>query len=111
MVKLIFQIAGGIVSLWLADRFVSGVEFTGEIKYLFFAGALVGLINFFVKPILKKLTLPLRILTLGLFDFIINMAIVWFVDIVFPELIILGFLPLLWTTLIVWAVSFFLGLR
>lgn len=59
---------------------------------------------------LRILTLPLRILTLGIFSWVINMAIVWAVDVLFPELIIAGLIPLFWTTLIVWVVSFFLGL-
>ncbi len=110
MSKLFFQIIAGILSIWLAVKFVPGVEFVGEIKYLIIAGAILGLINFFIKPILNLLTMPLRILTLGLFSLIINMALVWVIDIVFPELIISGLIPLFWTTLIVWGVSFFLGL-
>ena len=110
MIKLIFQVAGGILSFWLAVRFVPNVEFVGETKYLVMAGAFLGLINFFIKPIIKILTLPLRIITLGLFSLIINMALIWFVDLAFPELIIPGIVPLFWTTLIVWLVSYFLGL-
>lgn len=110
MVKLIFQMAAGVLSFWLAVKFVPGVEFTGEIKYLIFAGIFLGLINFFLKPILKIITLPLRVLTFGLFSLFINMLMIWAVDIFFPELIIQGIIPLFWTTLIVWLVSFFLGL-
>ncbi|MBL7142181.1 MAG: phage holin family protein [Candidatus Pacebacteria bacterium] len=110
MIKLIFQVAGGVLSFWLAIRFVPGVEFIGETKYLVMAGAFLGLINFFIKPILKIITLPLRILTLGLFGLIINMALIWFVDIIFPELVIPGIVPLFWTTFIVWLVGYFLGL-
>ena len=110
MVKLIFQVIGGILSFWLAVKFVPGVAFTGEIKYLIMAGAFLGLINFFIKPILKIITLPFRILTLGLFSLVVNMGLIWFVDIIFPELIIQGLIPLFWTTLIVWLVSYFLGL-
>lgn len=110
MTNLIFQIIGGILSFWLAVKFVPGVEFVGEIKYLIFAGALLGLINFFIKPILEIITLPLKILTFGLFGLVINVGLVWLVDIFFPELIIPGLVPLFWTTLIVWLVSFFLGL-
>ncbi len=110
MTSLIFQIVAGILGLWLAVKFVPGVEFVGEIKYLFFAGAILGLINFFIKPILNVITFPLKILTLGLFSLVINMAIIWAVDILFPELIIPGIIPLFWTTLIVFAVSFLLGI-
>ena len=110
MVKLLFQVIAGTLSFWLAVKFVPGVEFIGETKYLFLAGAALGLINFFIKPFLKMITLPLRILTLGVFSLIINMLMVWTVDILFIELIIPGIIPLFWATIIVWAVSFFLGL-
>ncbi|MBZ1345355.1 MAG: phage holin family protein, partial [Candidatus Nealsonbacteria bacterium] len=76
---------------------------------LLLAGLVLGLINFFIKPILKLITLPLRILTLGLFGLIINMAIIWMIDVLFPELIIQGIIPLFWTTLIVWTINFLLG--
>lgn len=110
MVKLILQIIGGILSFWLAVRFVSGVDFTGEIRYLIMAGAFLGLINFFIKPLIKAITLPFNILTFGLLGLIINMGLIWFVSLAFPELIIQGIVPLFWTTLIVWLVSYFLGL-
>jgi len=51
----------------------------------------------------------LRILTLGLFGLIINMAIVWVVDVLFPELTIPGLIPLFWTTIIIWLTNLFLG--
>ncbi|MFH1462107.1 MAG: phage holin family protein [bacterium] len=108
--RLILQIIAGIASLWLAVRLIPEVEFLGEIKYLLLAGAVLGLINFFLKPILKLITLPLRMLTFGLFTLVINMAMIWIVDIFFQELIIPGIIPLFWTTIIIWAVSFFLGL-
>lgn len=108
--KLIFQMIAGVAGFWLADKYVPGVEFSGEIKYLAMAGAFLGLINYFIKPVVKAITLPLRVITLGIFTWLINMAAVWAVDIFFPELIIEGIIPLFWTTLIVWVVSFFLGL-
>lgn len=110
MGKLILQIIAGIAGLWLATQFVAGVTFTGKIQSLLLAGAFLGLVNFFIKPILKVVTLPLRILTLGLFTIIINMAMIWVVDIVFPELIIKGIAPLFWTTLIVFALTYCLGI-
>lgn len=111
MTNLIFQIIGGILSFWLAVQFVPGVEFVREIKYLLMAGGFLGLINFFIKPILNIITLPLRVLTFGLFGLVINMGLIWFVSIVFPELIIPGLVPLFLTALIVWLVGFFLGLK
>ena len=99
------KIISGILGLWLASQFITGVEFTGSWQVLLLAGFVLGLINFFIKPVLALITLPLRILTLGLFGLVINMAIIWLVDILFIELIIVGILPLLWTTLIIWGLS------
>ncbi|MFH1714034.1 MAG: phage holin family protein [Candidatus Nealsonbacteria bacterium] len=110
MTILVFQILAGIASFWLADKYIPGVQFVGELKYLIMAGAFLGFINYFIKPVVKILTFPLRIITLGIFSWIINMAAVWAVDIFFQELVIDGIIPLFLTTLLVWVVSFFLGL-
>jgi putative membrane protein len=105
---LFLQILAGILGLWLSVIYVPKVEFIGSWQQLILAGAILGLINFFIKPILKVITLPLRILTFGLFSLVINMLIVWLVDIIFPDLIISGIIPLFWTSLIVWGISFIL---
>jgi len=121
---LILQIIAGILGIFLATKFVPGVsleilpgqsslfgiEFTASWQILLLIGFALGLINFFIKPILKMITLPLRILTFGLFSLVINMGIIWAVDIVFPELVISGIIPLFWTTVIILGVSLLLGL-
>ena len=103
--KLILQIIAGIVAIWLAKEFVPGIEFTGFLKDLLLAGFLLGLINAFIKPILNLITLPLRIITLGLFGLLINMGIVWVIDIFFINLNFVGLLPLFWTAILAWALS------
>lgn len=110
MRDLFLKITSGILGLWLASQFVPDVQFVGSWKLLLLAGFILGLINFFIKPILKTVTLPLRILTLGLFSIIINMAMIWLVDIFFNELVIVGIVPLFWTTLIIWGLSTILPL-
>lgn len=110
MRNLFLKITSGILGLWLASQFISGVEFVGNWKLLLMAGFILGLINFFIKPVLNLITLPLRILTLGLFGLVINMAMIWLVDIFFTELVITGLVPLFWTTLIIWGLSLLLPL-
>ncbi len=118
MAKLLFHIVSGILGLFLAIklsdseaiRFIYGIEFTGPIETLLITGGIVGLLNFFIKPVLKTIFLPLRILTFGLVSLIINMVLVWIaVDILSP-IKITGLIPLFWTTLIIWAFNFFFGL-
>jgi len=104
---LLSSIAAGCAGVILASLFVPGFEVVGEftqsIKILLLAGIVLGLINFFIKPLLYLITLPLRWLTFGLFSLVINLGLVWTVDIIFtPEITLIGFRALFLTTLIVW---------
>ena len=109
--RIFSQIIVGILGIYLAILFVPGVdissgEFTREgIKILILIGTVFGLINFFIKPIISFITLPLRVITLGLFGIITNITMIWIVDIIFTELTILGFSALFWTSIIVWFLS------
>jgi len=105
MNRLFAQIITGILGIFLATRFVPGVDFFGSWQTMVLAGIILGLINFFIKPILKFITLPVRILTLGLFSILINMGILWIVDAVFKDIKIKGFWPLLLTTMLIWGTS------
>lgn len=103
--KIALQIAAGIGGLWLATEFVPGVSLEGNLQVLLAAGLILGIINTFIKPAVKLITLPLNILTLGLFSLVVNMLMVLAVDILFIELTIAGLIPLFWTTLLVWSLS------
>ena len=103
--KLLLQVAVGILGFYLADYFLEGVTLK-NIEVLFLAGASLGLINFFIRPVLRIITFPLRLLTLGIFTFFINIAIVWFTQAMFPEVGVEGFSTLLYTTIIIWLLEF-----
>ena len=123
--KLFWYTIGGTLSLYLATLFVSGVsleiipgqntffgiEFTEQWQLLLIVGGILGAMNLFIKPVLSILTLPLMILTLGLLPLIINMFIIWVLDILFLELIIIGLTPLFFTAIIALIINFLLGLK
>ena len=103
-------VLAGCIGLALALLLVPGVTVPGDttqvIKIIILAGIVLGLFNYFLKPILKLITLPLRLLTFGLFGLIINMVIIWVVDVIFtPEISIIGLWPLFWTGLLVWVAN------
>ncbi|PIR02683.1 MAG: hypothetical protein CO031_01795 [Candidatus Nealsonbacteria bacterium CG_4_9_14_0_2_um_filter_37_38] len=130
MRRLFLQIIAGILGLWLASKFVQflpwvtppgvrievipgqsslfGINFTAVWQVLILIGCVFGFVNFFIKPVLKFITTPIRALTFGLFTLIINMALVWIVDVLFPELTIPGIVALFWTTIIIWILNFLL---
>jgi putative membrane protein len=118
MKKLFSQVVAAIAGLWLASSFVPGVAIRVYQESSFFGlaltaqwhiflvlGIILGLLNFFVKPVINAITLPLRMITLGLFSIVISMAMIWFLDVMFDELYIFPILPLLYTTLIIWGLN------
>ncbi len=72
-----------------------------RLKVAFLAGLLLGLFNLIVKPIVKILSLPINILTLGLFNIIINAGMLWIVDMIIRELEIKGFWGYVWSSLVI----------
>jgi putative membrane protein len=76
-VGIIVRILVNAVALWIATLVVDGVDVdastTGrEVLTIVAVAAVFGLINLFIKPIVKLLSLPLYIITLGLFTLVVN---------------------------------------
>jgi putative membrane protein len=98
--------------LWLATRWVPGVHIDTTTTLLL-AGLLLGVVNAIVRPIAFILTLPVTILTLGLFLFVLNALMVWLVAWMLPGFHLRGFKAALLTAIIVWIVgwigSWFIG--
>lgn len=61
-----------LVSLWITTQLIEGLTYTGGIKTLLIGGLVFTVINMFLVPLLKILLLPLNLLTLGLFAWLIN---------------------------------------
>ena len=59
-------------AMWVAVQIVPGLDFTGELWKLLLVAIIFGLINAFIRPILLIFTLPITIMTLGLFLLVIN---------------------------------------
>ena len=72
LVRLIVNAA----ALWVASRLVPGFVITG-LTPLILAALVLGLINAIVRPVLVVLTLPLTLVTLGLFLFVLNAFCLW----------------------------------
>ncbi|MDD5738778.1 MAG: phage holin family protein [Candidatus Pacebacteria bacterium] len=107
--SLIGAVIASILGLYLATLFVPGVYIDGVgiqvWKSLALAGLVLGILYIFIKPIIDLITLPLRLLTLGLIGIVINMAIVEATDILFPSLHIKGLVALFFTSLIILAID------
>jgi len=118
MRRLLSNIISAALGLWISLLFVPGIIIrtypesnffgfllTAQWEIILVLGLVLGLLNYFLKPILKTLSLPIEIVTLGLFTIVINMALIWLLDKIFDELYVPLFLPLLYTTLLIWALN------
>jgi putative membrane protein len=102
------------LAIYLAAAVVPGVEITGVLAALV-AGLVFGLVNAFVRPVLLVLTLPLTLLTLGLFLFVLNAFCFWLTSVLVKGFDVHGFWAALFGALLVsvvsWAVTAFLSDR
>jgi putative membrane protein len=89
------------VGLWLASQWVPGVHIDSS-GALILSALLLGVVNAIVRPIVFILTLPITILTLGLFLFVLNAAMVGLVAWIVPGFHLDGFKAALLTAIIVW---------
>lgn len=101
MIGFLVRIIGNSVAIYAAYLFVPGFVINGGIKEFLLAGILLGLLNKIVKPPIKLLTMPLIILTLGLFLVVINALMLWLVDYTFNFVVIENITALVWATIIV----------
>ena len=95
-------------ALYLVAYLVPGVSVSGPLGALV-AAVVLGIVNAILRPILIILSLPVEILTLGLFTFVINAALFWFVGHLGLGLTVTGFWPALLGTLILSIISFMIS--
>ena len=88
------------LGLWIASFFVRGLHFRDP-ETVLVAGLVLGLVNAFLRPILVVLTLPITIVTLGLFLLVINAAMVALVAKLLPGMHVAGFWSALGTAIVV----------
>lgn len=100
MVGFIFRAVIAALGLWLATLWVHGIYIDSAVT-LVLAGALLGIVNAFVRPIAVILTFPFTIITLGLFLLVVNAGMLGLVALVLPGFRIGGFWAAVWAALIV----------
>ena|SRR3990167_3238807 len=102
--KLIIRVLISALALILVANVIPGIE-VKSIYIAIVAAIILGLLNLIVRPLLVVLTLPITILTLGLFIFVINAVLFLFVASFVEGFQVDGFLPALLGSVIVSIVS------
>lgn len=104
--KLIIKFVATAAALWLAAWIVPGIDLSDNIGTILWVALIFGLVNMFIKPVVKLLTLPMLLITLGLFAFVINAALLWLTAWLTDGLTVDGFLAALLGSLVISAAGF-----
>src|SRR5512133_4241864 len=104
LIRLAIAWAINAAALWVADAIWDGVTINGAAAYII-GSAVLGIANTIIKPLLALLTLPLILVTLGLFYLIINIAMVALAEWIAPNFSIDGFCSYVGVVAIVWLVN------
>lgn len=106
--RFIWQIIMAIAAIFFVIQFPDffpGVKFTGDWKTILEIGLTLGIANAIFKPILDLITLPLRLVTFGLFSLIVVMGLVWGVDVLFTQIDIPVNMTLVKIGILVWILN------
>jgi putative membrane protein len=111
-VGFVIRLVVNAAALWVAAQLVSGFVITG-VTPLILAALVLGLVNAIVRPILLILTLPLTLVTLGLFLFVLNAFCIWLTSRLVPGFEVHTFLAAVLGALVIsivsWIVTAFLS--
>jgi putative membrane protein len=109
MTRFILRWAINAIAIFLAVRFVHGISLQSGWVSVVWLALILGLVNTFLRPLLKLLTCPLIIVTLGLFTLLINTFLFWLTSqigqVIGIHLLINGFWPAFFGGLIISVVS------
>ena len=72
--RLILKLLINAAALWAAGELIGGINLEGDFWTILLVALIFGVVNTFIKPLLKLLSFPVIILTLGLFVLVINAA-------------------------------------
>jgi putative membrane protein len=112
MVRFILRALVAALGFWVAANVIHGVHYTGWMG-LVIAGVVLGIVNALVRPVITILTLPLTILTLGLFMLVVNgisiSIVAFFVHAIRVDSFWHAILTALIISLVSWVGSWFIG--
>jgi putative membrane protein len=106
MLRLIIHVLSNAIGIWASARLVHGIHFYGNWKWLILAGAVMGFINFIIKPLVKLISLPLIWITLGFFTIVINVLMLDLLAHIVPALVLDTWTAAFWAVIVISLINF-----
>ena len=112
--RFVIRLLVNAAALWVATRIVTGVTYSGALLPFLGVALVFGIVNAFIRPLLKFVTFPLIIVTFGIFALVVNGLMLWLTSSLSATLglgfHVSGFKAAFWGALIVSIVSMLLGM-
>jgi putative membrane protein len=108
LVRILLIWASNTIAIFVADWLIDGISIDGDHWRLILAGAVFGLINFLVKPIVTLLALPVIVLTLGIALFFVNLLMLYITSWLVSGFEIDSFGAAVLGTIVIWFVNLIL---
>ena len=107
--RLILAIGINAAALWAAAALVDGIQLSEQLEEVFVVATIFGLVNIFIKPVIKFFAFPVILITLGLFTLVINAGMLMLADRFASALLVADFTSAFLGGIIISVVSMVMG--
>ena len=106
--SIVLKYLGTVAAVFLTVSIVPGVEVAGGWVTILLTALVWSVITLVIKPVLSILTLPITIITFGLFSFFLNALLFWAMTLIVPGFTVVGFWPALFGALVLSILTWFI---
>ena len=108
--SILLSILGNSLGLYFAQYAIQNFAFSGGYQNYLTAGLFLAVLNFTLKPIIKFISAPIILITLGLFIIVINALMLWITDYIFAFMAIESITALVLSTIIIGLINLIIGI-
>jgi len=91
----VLRYLGTVAAVYLTVSLVPGIAVSGGWVTILLVALIWSVITMVIKPVLTILTLPITLITFGLFSFVLNALLFWAMTLIIPGFVVAGFVPAL----------------
>jgi putative membrane protein len=91
MRRILRSILINVAAIWLISQVATGIVLERGLETLLVAAFTLGMINLLIKPVINILLLPINLITLGTFRWLVNVAALYLVTVIVPDFKIVSF--------------------
>lgn len=104
----ILALLGTAAAVYITVNLVPGISVSGGWVTILLVALAWSIITLAIRPVLQILTLPITVLTIGLFSFVLNAALFWAMELVVPGFDVAGFVPALFGAVVLSLANWFI---